>query len=330
MSKMNKKIAIVIAVSLTLLIIAGGITAYFLTRDKGVAAVVNGVTISDTKIEEEMSKTVAQYTAQGMELQPEQLVEVRSSIVDDLITREVLLQESASYEITVEDLSGQISTFRNQFNTEEEFVEALSTQGFNLESFTKVITEDLKIQKLIEEKVPEKNTVTEDEIVVFYNENPTYFTSPERVHASHILVSLENKTTDQEKEQAMAKIKRIENELKNGADFGELAKEESEGPSGPNGGDLGEFTKGQMVPSFEEIAFSLPPEKTSGIVETQFGYHIIKVHEKFPESSIPLEEVKESITSYLEQQQGQDKINTFIDSLKTSAKIRIPNTKSAE
>jgi len=330
MSKMNKKIAMLIAITVTLLLIAGGVTAYFLTRDNGVAAIVNGIKVSSEKVEEEMTKAIAQYEAQGMPLKPEQIEEVRSSIIDNLIIREVLLQESVSYEISDEEFETQISTFRNRFDNEEAFLEALNAQGFDLESFTKVITEDLKIQKLVKESVPEDTAVTEEEMTDFYNENPAYFTEPERIHASHILVSLENKTTDEEKEEAMAKIKRIENELKNGADFAALAIKESEGPSGPKGGDLGEFTRGQMVAAFEEIAFTLAPEKISGIVETQFGYHIIKVHERFPESSVPFEDVKASISSFLEQEKSQNKVNEFIEGLKATAKIRIPKVKLAE
>ena len=131
-------------------------------------------------------------------------------------------------------------------------------------------------------------------------------------------------------ELSLEKIKRIEEELKNGADFAELAKTESEGPSGPQGGDLGEFTRGQMVSSFEEIAFSLPEGNISGIVETQFGYHIIKMHKRFPESSVPFEDVKESINSYLMQEKSQTNLTDYIENLKSAAKIRIPKFKATE
>nr|WP_281389016.1 peptidylprolyl isomerase [Spirochaeta isovalerica] len=185
----------------------------------------------------------------------------------------------------------------------------------------------MKIQKLIEEKVPEETTVTDEEILTFYKENPAYFTEPERIHASHILVTVEAGDDDEKKNQAKAKIERISEELKNGADFADTARRESEGPSGPQGGDLGEFTRGQMVSGFETVAFALPEGEISGIVETQFGYHIIKVHERFPESSVPLEDVRESINSYLVQDKNQTKLKDFLESLKNAAKIRIPGIK---
>ena len=188
----------------------------------------------------------------------------------------------------------------------------------------------MRIQKMVDDRVPEETIVTDEEMMGFYNENPAYFTQPERIHSSHILVSLENLTTDEEKTKALKKIERVEQELKDGADFAQLAISESEGPSGPNGGDLGEFTKGQMVARFEEIAFALPAGNTSGIVETKFGYHIIKVHERFPESSVPFEDVKESINSFMMQEKEQTKITDFIAALKSEAKIRIPKSKAPE
>lgn len=326
MSQMNKK-AIIIIASVVLLVIAGGITTIFLTRDNGVAAVVNGVKLSTEKVEEEMAKAVAQYEAQGMALQPEQIAETRMSVIDNMVIREVLLQGSESYEATEEELAEQINTFKARFETEESFNEALETQGYDLEEFKIAIGQDLRIQKMIKEKVPEDTAVSDEDIMTFYNENPTYFTNPERVHASHILVTVEATMSDDEKAQALKKIERIERELKNGADFAELAKVESEGPSGPRGGDLGEFSRGQMVPAFETIAFALPEGKTSGVVESQFGYHLIKLHKHLPEAPIPFEEVKESISNYLLQEQSKNKLQDYLEGLKAEANIRIPEHK---
>ena len=322
MSKVNKKIIIAVAVAAAF-ILAGGITAFLLLKDNGTAAVVNGVKILNEKIEEEISKVATRYEAQGETLLPEQYIEMRESIVENMITREVLLQEAALYEVDNGEIENQIAAFKENFPDEESFISALSTQGFDLDGFKKTISEDLKIQKLIEEKVPTEIVIPEDEMITFYDENPSYFTQPERIHASHILVSLQDKTTDEEKEAALEKINRIQEELKNGADFVKLAKNESEGPSAPKGGDLGEFSRGQMVSTFEEVAFALPEGKISGIVETQFGYHIIKTHERFPETSHPFEDVKESISSYLKQEKSQTIMVDFINALKDAANIRI-------
>ena len=112
------------------------LTAFFLTRDKGVAAVVNGVKIETVKVEEEIVKAKAQYESQGQVLQAEQLEQVRASIIDNMIIREVMLQESQSYELTQEEIEEQITSFKGRFADEAAFLEALTAQGFDLESFT--------------------------------------------------------------------------------------------------------------------------------------------------------------------------------------------------
>lgn len=327
MPHMNKKAAIIIISVLLVLVIGGGTSAYFLLRDKGVAAVVNGVKITDQKVTSEFDKTVTQYEAQGMPLQPEQKDQVRNSIIDNLIIREVLIQSSSTYEITDEEIDTQIASYKNQFNSDEEFENALTSQGFEVDSFRDVVAQDMKIQKYIDDNVKKETDATEKEILAFYNDNPSYFTEPERIHASHILVKKVETDSDENKAKALEKIERIRQELKDGADFAEEAKKESEDPSGPNGGDLGEITRGQMVGDFESVAFALPEGEVSGIVETQFGYHIIKVHERFPETNIPLNDVKESIRSYLIEDKNKKVLNSFLDDLKAKADIRIPGKK---
>ena len=104
---------------------------------------------------------------------------------------------------------------------------------------------------------------------------------PERVHARHILLKTEGKS-DAEKKALKAKAEDLLKQLKNGADFAELAKKYSDDGSKDQGGDLGWFTHGQMVPEFDSAAFALKPKELSGVVTSQFGYHIIQVLEKEP------------------------------------------------
>ncbi|MBT3792509.1 MAG: parvulin peptidyl-prolyl isomerase [Rhodospirillales bacterium] len=100
----------------------------------------------------------------------------------------------------------------------------------------------------------------------------------DQVKASHILLMYEGSmrsSADRSKEEALSKIQELEQALSAGGDFGELAKENSDCPSGARGGDLGEFSRGQMVPAFDEAVFGMDVGATSGIVETDFGYHLI-------------------------------------------------------
>ena len=138
-------------------------------------------------------------------------------------------------------------------------------------------------------------TVTDEEAKKFYDENPAMFKQPERIRARHILVS-----GDEE-------LAKVQDELKAGKSFDVVAKEFSRDPgSAANGGDLGEFPRGMMVPEFEKAAFDLKnPGDVSAPVKTQFGWHIIKLEQRIPESVIPFEQIKDRLIQELKDQKTQ-------------------------
>ncbi len=132
---------------------------------------------------------------------------------------------------------------------------------------------------------------------------------------------MESDATDLEKGQKRIEIAKIHQKLKDGQDFAALAREHSQGPSAENGGDLGYFGRGQMVKPFEDAAFALKPGEVSDIVETRFGYHLIKVFDKQPEGIMAYAEVKERLTEHLKAQRIDQEARNYIDTLKKDAKI---------
>ena len=113
----------------------------------------------------------------------------------------------------------------------------------------------------------------------------------------------------------------IKQRLKAGHDFAALAKEFSQGPSSTKGGDLGYFARGQMVTPFEDAAFSLKPGEVSDIVETKFGYHIIKVVDKKPETTISYDEVRERLGLYLKGEKTKKEIRIYVKRLEDNANV---------
>ncbi|MBA7689143.1 Foldase protein PrsA [subsurface metagenome] len=153
-------------------------------------------------------------------------------------------------------------------------------------------------------------SISDEELLEYYNENKESFLEPEQVHARHILVETEEEANN------------LLLQLKEGlTDFAELAKEKSIGPSAPSGGDLGFFARGQMVKEFEDAAFSLEPGKISEVVQTQFGYHIIKCEEKKEEYSPTFEEAKEQISDTLKYQREIKVISALTSKLREEAVI---------
>ncbi|MCF6461592.1 peptidylprolyl isomerase [Clostridium sp. Cult3] len=152
-------------------------------------------------------------------------------------------------------------------------------------------------------------TVSDEEISKFYDENKQYFQKPEAARASHILVDDEQKANE------------VLAEIDGGLSFEEAASKYSNCPSKANGGDLGEFTRGKMVPEFEEVAFSMEEGKISQPVKSQFGYHLIKLNYRKESSISPLEEVKDQINQQLILMKQQERYLDKTEELKKDFKV---------
>jgi peptidyl-prolyl cis-trans isomerase C len=163
--------------------------------------------------------------------------------------------------------------------------------------------------------------ITDEESKTFYDTNPQLFQPPERVKASHILIKVDEGASEEKKAEALKKIKEIQQKVQKGEDFAALAKTYSEGPSAPRGGDLNYFGRGQMVKPFEDAAFSMKPNETSDIVETKFGYHLIKVVDKQPAKKIVYADAKNKINKHLKDQKLRTDRQLYFDKLKKDAKI---------
>ena len=171
-----------------------------------------------------------------------------------------------------------------------------------------------QVAVLDQDKVAATINVTDDQLRTAYSGALDNFRMPERVHARHILLKTEGKS-DAEKKALQAKAEDLLKQLKNGADFAELAKKNSQDGSADQGGDLGWFVRNQMVPEFDTVAFQLKPKELSGVVTSQFGYHIIQVLEKDPAKLKPFEEVKDELAKEVRAQSVADKMQTLGDEL---------------
>ncbi len=287
-----------------------------------VVAVVNGREISRSTFEQQMQAQMQQYQAQGMEIDEEQREAIEEQLLDQLIARELLLQDGEDRGIAPSDdeVSAQLEQIRSQFPNEEAFQEALEQQNLTLEEIESDIAEQIIIEEILQGDVLADAGVGEDAAREFYEENPELFETPPQIRASHILV-LTQGMDDAEREDARDEIERIQQELEAGADFAELAREYSEDGTAQQGGDLGFFSRGQMVPEFEEAAFDLEVGETSGIVETQFGYHLIQKTDESEEGVQDFEEALPQIEQFLGQQEQQQLFETYIDELREQADI---------
>jgi peptidyl-prolyl cis-trans isomerase C len=287
------------------------------------AAVVNGTVITQDELDNQMNMVVDRLQASGRFPDVSQLEEIRGQVLENLIARELLYQESQKKEIKIseEEVNEQLISLKGQFPNEEEFNKALKRMNLTEASIKEKLARDLSLKKLIDHEIAPKVKLSDMDIRAFYENNPETFKQPERVKASHILVKVDPKADASQKAEAQKKIDLVQAKLQKGEDFGALAKEYSEGPSGPKGGELGYFTRGQMVKPFEDAAFAMKPGEVSGKVETRFGYHLIKVTDKTPETTMSYDEVKDRLGEFLKQKKMQEEINVYVKRLEEQAKI---------
>ena len=181
----------------------------------------------------------------------------------------------------------------------------------------------MKIQELLKQEVHDKVSVTPTEVRAYYADNPAEFRVSEEVCARHILIKVPPEATEVQRKEALRAINEAAERIRKGEAFKEVAKDVSQDGSASDGGNLGYLGRGVMVPEFEEVAFSLEEGKVSGVVETQFGYHLIKVEERRSASTIPFDEIKAGIEQMLKRRKAESRGQEYIVNLKAEADIEI-------
>jgi peptidyl-prolyl cis-trans isomerase C len=291
--------------------------------DSDLVAKVNGDGITKTEFDQAVERNMARYKGQSHQLPPGIETKIKESVLRRMIDDKIIEQKGKELGVAVsdEELEGKFKEHKDRFRTEEAFNDYLKRSGNTVEN----MRDDLK-RNLLRDRVVEKLSggvdVTDDETVKYYNENLPRFTEREQVKASRILLRLAPNATAADKKTLQKQAKDIQKKAaKSGADFAAIAKEFSKGPEASRGGELGMLTRGRMTPEFDNVAFTLAPNKVSDVVESKLGYEIIKVFEKTPERQRPLDEVKESIKNSLLARKRNEKRRDVLRDLKGTAKV---------
>jgi peptidyl-prolyl cis-trans isomerase C len=298
------------------------------TAVDSVAVTVNGVDINESQIDAQLKpqleKMGAQLPAAFVEQYKKQL---RQKILEKIIVEQLLDEEvkAAKIVITDEETTEKIKEMASQQQpplSMEDFKALIEAYGQNFDEVKLRIKKGLAYQKLMEAQWAGKINITEDDAKKYYSENAKQL---ERVRASHILIKPDttdpNTDPNEAKAAALAKAQDLLKQIKNGADFAELAKANSSCPSSAKGGDLNFFSRGQLVPPFEEAAFALKVGQVSDIVETRIGYHIIKVTDRENDT---FKKAKDDILKQLTQIKQAELAEEYIESLKNKANIVYP------
>ena len=286
---------------------------------------VNGVEVKGALFNQQLNALLQQYSLQ---IPPEQLSKMepmlRQQAVASLVNQQLMLQEAEREEIMPDDqaVDAEIEKIAGQFPSRDDLDAQLKKAGVTIEDLRKDITRNLKIQTLAEKQFTTGTEVAEEEITTFYNDNQEQFQQPEQVEASHILIKFAPDDTDETKTAKREQLAALQKQVAEGAEFAALAEANSQDTgSARQGGSLGYFGRGMMIKPFEDAAFALQSGGVSEIVETQFGYHLIKVTGKKDAGVVPLEEVKEQVGLFLVNQKKQKTIGDFLQKLRDAATI---------
>ncbi len=247
--------------------------------------------------------------------------------LERLVEQKLIIQVGREKEIKVEDkeIYGRRHAMMAQEGlSEEDFLAMIKREGMSLERYNEVMEEQIVAQKLFDMEVRSRVQLSEKAIKKYYENNKGLFTTPKKLRVRHILLTVPPEEPDDALNGALSKISAIRRKItEEGLDFAEAARKYSEGPSGPDGGNLGEIGRGQMVESFDAAAFSLDTGEISEPVRTKFGFHIIKVDSVIGGKQRPLVEVRKEIENKMYMEILEEVRSDWISDIKKDAFIDI-------
>ena len=291
---------------------------------EGKAASVNGVIISNEDVDRHMFVLEQHLLAtQGTAIRPDMVPEVRNKVLDDLIDKELLYQESLKQGIDIEGktVDDRMDDLKRRFPNEEAFRDELDRMNLSEETLRSQIRKDLTVQQLVEKEILANVSISEEDAKSFHGGHPELFRVREKVRASHILVRSEADADPLSRDERKKKLQTIKKRIEKGEDFASLAREFSQCPSAEKGGDLGYFEKGRMLKPFEDAAFSMKPGEVSDIVETPFGFHLIKVTGREEARTISYDESKEKIKQHLRGMKFTEEKSVYVRELKNKSNV---------
>jgi peptidyl-prolyl cis-trans isomerase C len=293
------------------------------SAEDDIVAKVNGSPIKYTEFKQELDSTYTRFHEAGQLVDGLMYEQLKDEILESLINLRLLYQHSQAKGIRIDD--GEVESYYQarvaQYPSADDYEKSLKAAGLTDADIKMRIRRTLGAQKFVEDHVAPKATVTDEEVKAYYEANPNEFEHDVLVHAAHILIKVSPWADKETRRKAKEKLVNIRAKIEAGADFAEMAKKYSEGPSKTNGGDLGYFGYAQMAPTFETAAFALRPGEISKVVTTQFGYHLIKVYDRKPAGRETLEEAAPILKSRFQKKRLDTHLRQVVDQLKTKADI---------
>ena len=282
-------------------------------------AVVNGYEISAEAVNFELDRLARFYMSHGMTAEElrRNLPKLEAKALEQAIGAKLLLDQAQRLDlpVTAKDVDAEVARVVQQVGGEENYKKALAAQGISEADFRKELEKGARVNMLVNQACAHVADPTEDEVTAFYEAHKAEYVEPHQVLCQHILVKGSN-------DAALDKIKEIRERIVNDkADFAEEAKKHSDCPSGAQGGSLGWFGRGMMVPEFDKAAFEMKKGEVSGIVTTEFGYHIIYKADEKGGGQQTIVDVHDQIKDLLRHEARGKAMDAYVAELREKATI---------
>jgi peptidyl-prolyl cis-trans isomerase SurA len=312
-----------------ILVLALLLASYPVTNAKAevissIVAIVNDEIITSRDLDNEF-KVMARETNRKEPFTQEELLKLRTTAVNRLVDRRLVDQKIKELDIKVseEEIRQSIEEVKKQNKmSQERLIEALAGQGLSFDQYKAQIKDQLERLRLMSQEVKAKVQVTLKEVLEYYQANRAKFGEQELYRARHILFVIPKDVTDSDLAKIRDKADKVLKEAKGGADFTELAKKYSDDPNvATDGGELGTFKKGDLLPEMESVVLKLNPGEVSEPVRSKSGLHIIKLEKKFLGDIKPFDDVKGEIEENLYRQKSEARFTQWVSDLRKNSSI---------
>ena len=302
--------------------------------DDAVAAQVNGVNIMQAEVDALVASRL-EVLKDKPEPLPDAFVAQRAKELEALCIRKLIVEQlmdakvkELGITVTDEEVLEKVTELAEQQTpkmTMQQYLQQVRASGKDIKVFEEEVKRQVGWDKLVANEIAGQYEVTEEEALAYFNKYPNNFSTMELVKVSHILIRPIDENDPNSKAEARAKIEDLLRQVKEGADFAELAMDNSEDASGVNGGDLKYIKRGDMELPFEKVAFSLPVGQVSDVVETSLGYHILKVADHRESENATFEQVKEPLIETLSQNKKKELVKKYLLGLQDEAEVIVRN-----
>ena len=294
-----------------------------------VVAVVDGVNLSKADLDQEIGIIMPMNQSFHGKLSDEKMKKIRAEALKNLVDSELRAQDAHSKGIKIPPavIDEELNKMSQKFKSKDDFVSAYKASGFTEKSLLRIIERRLLAEKIRLAEVDGKVSVTPEKVKNYYNTNVSRYSKPEEFRASHILIKVDPASTSEQRLALRARAEALLKRINNGERFEEVASNESDDLSKIKGGDLGPFHLGQTVAEFEEALVKMKVGETSKVIETLYGYHVIRLTDRRPPRQVPFDEIQDKIRTDLVESEKKQLLESWMVGLYKKAKITYPGDK---